>query len=235
MKGLVSGGKGDFDKGWTFFKKAYEINPNDVYFTCNVGWFLAESGLHNHALNFLNKSLELDPLDIIAIRYRTLNFYWWGKFDLAEKDYQKVLELQPNHRLALAQYAHVLFLMNKYDAAKEISAKHYKLYPDSDWARYLKAIQFAVNREKDKALDIKLTGFFKGHLYIWLEMKEEAIEYLVKDSERKKKLGVSYYLGYKKNHQFDFLRTDSRFQQILAEHKKLYEENLRKYGDLKVN
>jgi TolB-like protein len=52
------------------------------------------------------------------------------------------------------------------------------------------------------------------------------------DFERKKKLEESWYLRLKNHQLYDFLRSDPRFQEILSKHKELYEENLRKYGDI---
>ena len=48
------------------------------------------------------------------------------------------------------------------------------------------------------------------------------------------KMGISYYFHLKNNRVFDTVRSDPRFQEILAKHKELYEENLKKYGDLEL-
>jgi hypothetical protein len=46
--------------------------------------------------------------------------------------------------------------------------------------------------------------------------------------------GVCNYI-YLKNHPFyDKVRSDPRFQEILAKHNKIYEENLEKYGDIDI-
>ncbi len=43
---------------------------------------------------------------------------------------------------------------------------------------------------------------------------------------------ISFYTGTTNMPTYDFLRDDPRFQEILAKHKEVYDENLRKYGDL---
>jgi hypothetical protein len=63
-------------------------------------------------------------------------------------------------------------------------------------------------------------------------MKDEAINPLIKASDRKTIRDNSWYFILKTLSNFDNLRSDPRFQEILANHKKLYEENLKKYGDI---
>ncbi len=112
-------------------------------------------------------------------------------------------------------------------------AKFKNLYPDGGkHRRFLKAALYAVNGEKDKALSINLSGRAKLRIYLLLKMNEESIQYLNEDFERKKKLEESWYLRLKNHQLYDFLHPDLRFQEILAKHKELYEENLEKYGDI---
>jgi uncharacterized membrane protein YbaN (DUF454 family) len=54
------------------------------------------------------------------------------------------------------------------------------------------------------------------------------------DQEKVKTLKGSHYLLLKKDTSFDFLRSDPRFEKILVQHKELYEESLRKYGDIDI-
>jgi hypothetical protein len=63
-------------------------------------------------------------------------------------------------------------------------------------------------------------------------MSDETIQYLNEDFDRVKNTKSTWYLGLKYWPIYDFLRPDSRFQEILAKHKELYEENLAKYGDI---
>jgi hypothetical protein len=45
---------------------------------------------------------------------------------------------------------------------------------------------------------------------------------------------ISRYDFLKSNPSFETVRSDPRFQEILAKHKELYEENLEKYGDIDI-
>ena len=42
----------------------------------------------------------------------------------------------------------------------------------------------------------------------------------------------SRYLTYLNHPHYKILHNDPRFQELLAKHKELYEENLKKYGDI---
>jgi hypothetical protein len=63
-------------------------------------------------------------------------------------------------------------------------------------------------------------------------MKEEVIQYLNEDFERIRQSQNSYYLLYINHPLYEFLHSDPRFQEILAKHKEIYEDNLAKYGDI---
>jgi hypothetical protein len=65
-------------------------------------------------------------------------------------------------------------------------------------------------------------------------MKDEVILYLNEDFERINNAQWSWYLLFMNHQQYKFLHSDPRFQEILAKHKELYEENLRKYGDIEL-
>ena len=63
-------------------------------------------------------------------------------------------------------------------------------------------------------------------------MKDESINYLNLDLERIKENQESWYEYLIYSPMCEFLLSDPRFQDIVSKHKKIYEENLKKYGDL---
>jgi tetratricopeptide (TPR) repeat protein len=156
------------------------------------------------------------------------------EYDKAEIDYRTVLEIEPNDGAALFRLSRLLIERKRYDEANEMCAKFENLYQDGIYIRFLKAALYAANGEKDKALSINLSGIDKLRIFLFLKMNEESIQYLNEDFERKKKLEKSWYLRLNNHILYDFLRPDPRFQEILAKHKELYEENLAKYGDIDI-
>jgi hypothetical protein len=65
-------------------------------------------------------------------------------------------------------------------------------------------------------------------------MTDEAIEDLYKNIEDNKNLESSNYLLLLNGREYSFIRNDPRFQKIVEEHKKIYEENLEKYTDIDI-
>jgi len=65
-------------------------------------------------------------------------------------------------------------------------------------------------------------------------MRDEAINLLFETFEPQKRVDRPLYLSMKNQARFDILRSDPRFQEILAIHKEIYEENLEKYGDIDI-
>ena len=127
-----------------------------------------------------------------------------------------------------------MIVLKKYDKVDKIISRREQLYPESNYNPALRAYLLAAKGEKDKALEINLSADQKWLVYRFLKMKDEVIQYLNDDFERKKNEQGSWYLWFINHPSYGFLRSDPRFQEILAKHKKLYEENLRKYGNIEL-
>ena len=154
--------------------------------------------------------------------------------DNAKKNYQKAITLDPNHNWALFWYGELLILLKKYHKADIIISKREKVYPKSMGESALRAYLLAAKGERNKAFEINLENFDKLRIYQILKMKEELIRYLDRDFERIRQSKRSWYLQFTYYPLYEFLRSDPRFQEILAKHKEIYEENLEKYGDIDI-
>jgi hypothetical protein len=65
-------------------------------------------------------------------------------------------------------------------------------------------------------------------------MHEEAFEFLNMQSEAFIDDVDSMYMWLLNDPIYDDFRDDPRFQKILVKHKEIYEENLKKYGDVDI-
>jgi hypothetical protein len=120
----------------------------------------------------------------------------------------------------------LLVYLKKYEKAKVYLEKFENNCPQfTMMANVVKFIKHIINGEKEKALEIE-----NPEKFYLLEMSEEALNILNTSYERYKNLEQSRYLHYLHHPKYDFIREDPRFQEILAKHKELYDENLRKYG-----
>ncbi len=136
---------------------------------------------------------------------------------------------------AHCNYVMVLLWQEKYKEAKEslieIKEKEHPFY------QACKALLHAVNGEKEQAIKISNeinidVWFASAFINLILGMNNEFFQKIVKVSEEWLKSESSWYLFFKMHPFFDNIRSDPRFQEILAKHKELYEENLAKYVDI---
>jgi hypothetical protein len=97
---------------------------------------------------------------------------------------------------------------------------------------WIDEVLYASKGQKEKAFNaVKETP---TEVYTLLGMKDEAIRSCAEWSELQRKLKKSLYYELKTTPFYDNIRSDPRFQEILAKDKELYEENLRKYGDFDI-
>ena len=119
-------------------------------------------------------------------------------------------------------------MTKKYEEAKEVLTKAEKINPRYSSVQYYKALLFAAEGEKKKALSLRKNGA----VYSLLGMKKEAIKYINKVIKRGNEHFQYSYLPLLNNHVYDNMRSDPHFEKILIIQKKKYEDRLKKFGDL---
>ncbi len=87
----------------------------------------------------------------------------------------------------------------------------------------------AARGEKEEALALHRNS----EIYALLNMTDEALEHLNKEIRGEVRVPYVYYYYLLNNPFYDNLRSDSRFKKVVKREKKLYEANLKKYGNLK--
>jgi tetratricopeptide (TPR) repeat protein len=220
---------GDFDKAFQAFQRALEINPNIGVVNFLAGCCYLYHGLYHQAIPYLLKMMELDPYYFwtpykIAMCYSDI-----GDFDNAFIYYEKYFELAPVVLIFPGRYIALNIKMGKFDVVEELIARTEKTHPDYSLLPYCKALLLAAKGEKEEALD--LHG--NSEIYALLNMKDEALEHLNKEIRGEVRVPYVYYFYLLNNPFYDNLRKDSRFKKIVKREKKLYEQHLKKYGDLK--
>jgi hypothetical protein len=100
---------------------------------------------------------------------------------------------------------------------------------------YFQAVLYALRGEKEAALSLGKTG----EIYALLGMNNEAIEYITnaigagkEGSEDHLWLIFYDYLSLTNTPSYDDLHNDERFNTIVAQQKGVYQERLKKFGDL---
>ncbi len=231
--------KENLEEAYKFFKRAYEIAPENSQINFDVGSFLKSIGLYYQAIKFYSKTIYSDPLNIMAHNLRAICSMNAGEFERAFIYFKKALDLESNNTSLLSHYATLFIFMKNYGEAENILDKVEKLKPDNHRIQYNRAWILAVKGEKEKSLslikDIAPYHYIATSIYSHLGMKEEAIKYIKEGISKGFQYRKEYlysYLFLKNNPFYDSLRDDFRFQEIIKKQKEKYEERLMKYGKI---
>ncbi|NIQ17401.1 MAG: hypothetical protein GTN43_01115 [Candidatus Aenigmarchaeota archaeon] len=152
-----------------------------------------------------------------------------GDFEKATFYYEKYFELAPIVLIFPGRYIALNIKMGRFDTVEELIARTEKTHPDYSLLPYCKALLLAAKGEKEEALALHRNS----EIYALLNMKDESLEHLDKEIRGLVRVPYVYYYFLLNSPFYDNLRSDSRFKKIVKREKKLYEENLKKYGDLK--
>jgi tetratricopeptide (TPR) repeat protein len=219
---------GEIDKAFQTIKKALEINSNSASVNFITGACLLYHGLYQPAIRYLAKSIELDPYYFWTPYKLAICYLNTGDFDQAALYFEKYFELAPVVLIFPGRYIALNIKMEKFDVVEELIARTEETHPDYDLLPYCKALLHAAKGEKEKALAL----YQNSEVYSLLGMPDEAIQHLEKEIRGTIRFPHIQYKHLLNNPLFDNLRKDSRFKKIVKREKELYEEDLKKYGDL---
>jgi serine/threonine-protein kinase len=219
--------KGEREKAFGLLKKALEINPNISEVNFITGICFLYHGLYGPGIKYLTKAEELDPYYFWTPYKLAYCYMYSGEFEKAAFYFEKYFELTPIEPLIFpGRYTALNIMMKRYDKAKEIVARGEKTDPKAEWVLKYRAILAAIKGEKEEAL-----GLYKNsEVFALLGMKDEAFIELNKEIRGSLPYPYIFYQDLIHNPFYDRLRGDARFKVLLEKEKKLYEDNLKKYG-----
>ncbi len=101
----------------------------------------------------ISHALSLAP-DIPETRQALGWYYYHGRrdFDKALAEFSRVLELQPNHSLAIASTAWVMRRQGKWEEAIELLRQAVRIDPKQSWYRYELALSYSRSGQFGKAI-----------------------------------------------------------------------------------
>ena len=232
--------KEDLDRSYDFFKRAFELDPNNPSINYEFGSFLRSIGLYLQAIKYYSRSIELDPLSLLYYQMVSDCYVIIGEFDKVADCVNKALALDKDKYWFYLAHAEALIMMKKYDDAGEKIAQAEKLNPKSPKIRNCRALILAIKGEKEKALTL-IEGI-EGRdayryditsIYSVLGMKDKAIENIkigIDTGFRELKEYRYTYLVLINNPFYESLHDDPRFKEIVDREKKKYDERLKRYG-----
>jgi|GEM_PF-1617239 tetratricopeptide (TPR) repeat protein len=117
-----------YDEAANSFKKALEIEPNNIEALKGRGLSLHMLKKYSEALEIFNKALEIDPDNDVLLYNRGSALCELGRYEEALKDLERALEIRENAGPWFGKAA-ILFNMKRYEEALECIEKALQLDP----------------------------------------------------------------------------------------------------------
>jgi serine/threonine-protein kinase len=204
------------------FKRANELNGNDVVTAIYYGWYLISMGRIGEGLAESKRAVELAPLDQVANTVHGLNLYSAHQYDAAIKQFHATIQLQPSF-----WWPHVLlgWCYEQVGKLPEATTEFYKATQLEDTiteplaalgrgyalsGNRMEAMK-VVEELRRRARQVHVSPYDVAIIYVGLGQKDKALEWLEKAYE-----GRSWYLcSLSVDPKLNGLRSDPRFQSLL--------------------
>ena len=197
------------------FRKALQAQPNSSTILANLSVLAAHLGRVNASIELASRSIALDPTDSVAYGMRATRLAWLGRFDEAEADIGKAIQLSPGSDYLVRRRALFGLLNHRPDAAIEDAEK------TGDSAASLMIVAMARHdlgdaAASDVALEALRTMYADDSplaiatVYAWRGETDAAFDWL----NRAVQTGSAVY-GVKVDPVFARLHADPRWDRIL--------------------
>jgi len=212
----------DFSAAQNEFEESIQLNPRNAPTRQWYGMFLAILGDFEQGLAELKQAIHLDPCSSV-IRW-AMGFVEWRarRYDQAIRRYEEALELDPN--FAQAHWGlGIAYVENRmYERAITQMQKTRQISHDAPAAVVVHGEAYAAAGHSDEAQKILerlpefstqgyVMPYFVGRIYAALGRVEEALQWL----ETGFRDHAEWMVLLKTDAQFDHLRSDPRFQNLL--------------------
>ncbi len=218
----------DWNKAGLSFRKALQLNPGSAEAHHTYSWYLSAIGKHNEAINEIKIALRLDPLSLSIHTYLGEAHYYAGNREEAFREFNKVLEQNPNHKSALELKGWILGDEGDFEESLKVWKKlkslsnhrlkgitglgiAYARMGNKEQAR--KYIELLKEREK-KEPDISLNMDFAA-IYTMMGAQEKALDHLEKAFEERYGIFSMNVLPV-----FELLWEHPRFKKLMKQIKK---------------
>ncbi|ABF40055.1 serine/threonine protein kinase with TPR repeats [Candidatus Koribacter versatilis Ellin345] len=205
------------------FRRSIELNPDYALAHSDLGWLLTSTGRAQEGISESKRGQELDPLSLDTNIYYGLSLYFTRKYDAAETQFHKTLDLEPDYWFAHAYLGRTYARTGRVkDAIAELQ-KAEKLSEGITETRTGLGVAYVANGQSFEArgiLDKLITQsdpyvppYNLAELYAALGDKDRSIESLRKAYEAR-----SIYMTFVKfDPELEAIRSDPRYSDLLRE------------------
>jgi eukaryotic-like serine/threonine-protein kinase len=204
------------------FRRAIELKPNYGHAHEYYGWYLVSVGRFEEGVEESKRARELDALSLETNAMAGQNFYFAHQYDLAIDTFRKTLDMEPNYWIARTLLGASYEAKGDFPRAVAECEKARKIETSIPLALSELGHAYAVSgkkREAEQALkELKdwskqsyVPAYNFAEVYIGLGEKEQAFALL----ERAYADRSMYLTFLKADPQFDSLRSDPRFKDLL--------------------
>ncbi len=216
-----------YDRNWTdseiSIRRSIEVNPQYATAHLRYGWFLTMTGHFDEAKRELETALEQDPTS--AIIQTTIGYLaaCTGSTADAERRFNKMINANPNFSLPYWYLGSIYFERGDQNAMLETYLKAFDLDLGQDFSTKIReirqtqgdaaALKYWREKLETDAQKSYLPPTNVALIAAIQKDKEAALQWLLKADRQKD----PWLLQIKYDHEYDFLRDDARFQEILRQ------------------
>jgi TolB-like protein/serine/threonine protein kinase/Tfp pilus assembly protein PilF/class 3 adenylate cyclase/alpha-beta hydrolase superfamily lysophospholipase len=204
------------------FKRALELNPGHAIAYHWYSEYLMAMGRADESIAIVKQAQETDPISPVITSTLGFALLFARKYDRAIEQFQKALELDPNHFLSHYRLGHIYSLKGQHREALEAAQKSVALSGSSTETLAGLGQAYAaagMSEETQKVLDELnesskeryVSPYYVAKIYASLGEKEQAVAWLEKGYLERN----PDFIELKVEPVLDVLRTDARFRDLL--------------------
>lgn len=211
----------DFPAAEKEFKRALELDSSNAQAHQWYAEFLSLMGRHAEAIAEIQTAEKLDPLAMIIYHQAGQVFQAARQYDQALEQYRRALQVQPGFGPTYSEMAVAYRRQGHYEASLEAD-RQADLYwnPGGTSLRDLEKVARAYRKSGARGYRLAMLEFARKHPgptyhfawdYAQLGDNEQALQWLQKSFQARE----IEILGVRNDPEFDSLRSDPRFQQLV--------------------
>ncbi len=193
---FISSLTGEGEKGMEHILRAHAAKPEDP----EIMLWLAEAytliGRMEEGMTFIKRCIKIDPLNPMTESITGWNYFYGGKFDLAQDSFLSAYNSTPQSRMNQFWKALILFYMGRADDSLEFINNCIEEPPVDSWTQMTVFLKYIIKGEKNKLKKLLTPEFNKIHwfdpqnsyliaaCYSYIDEKDKSFKWLEHAVER---------------------------------------------------